>query len=180
MSALLKQHNIQREKQSDNGHERWHALKAGLPRSIAYLIDSGASNHMVASKDLFSYVNINEGPTIHMGDDSQIPAAARGTIRAKRGVFRDVLYVPSLATNMLSIYQMTHTGSPKQVVFGLDSVEITKISTGELVEKEIVDHASKAYIFSHFMPYTVPESPQLSFKYDEGINIPSLPIAVSV
>ena len=59
-------------------------------------------------------------------------------------------------------------------------MEITKISTRELVAKGIVDHASKAYIFSHFMPYTVPTSPQLSFEADEGINIPSLPIAVPI
>ena len=59
-------------------------------------------------------------------------------------------------------------------------MEITKIATGELVAKGIDDHASKAYIFSHFMPYTVPTSPRLSFEADKGINIPSLPIAVSV
>ena len=78
MTALLKKHNIaspQIAKKSDNGHERCHALKVGLPRSTTYLIDSGASNHIVASKDLFSSLNVNEGPTIHMGDDSQIPAA---------------------------------------------------------------------------------------------------------
>ena len=138
MTALLKQHSIaspERAKKLDNGHERCHALKVGLPHSISYLIDSRASNHMVASKDLFSSLNINEGPTIHMGYDSQIPAVGRGTIRAKHGVFRYVLYVPSLAANLFSIYQMTHTGSPKQLVFGPDSVEITKISTGEIVAK---------------------------------------------
>ena len=113
---------------------------------------------MVASKDLFSSLNINEGPTIHMGDYSQILAVGRGTIRSKHGVFRDVLYVPSIATNMLYVYQMTHTISPKQVVFEPDSVEITKISTGELVVKGIADDASKEYIFSHFMPYTTPAS----------------------
>ena len=43
MSALVKQHNIQREKQSDNGHERCHAWKSGLPWSTAYLIDYEAS-----------------------------------------------------------------------------------------------------------------------------------------
>ena len=90
---------------------------------------------MVASKDLFSSLNIKEGPTIHMGDDSQIPTTGRGTIREKHGVFRDVLYVPFLTANMLSVYQMNHTDSPKQVVFGPDSMEITKISTRELVVK---------------------------------------------
>ena len=180
MSALLKQHNIQREKQLDNGHERCHALKAGLPRSTTYLIDSGASNHMVSSKDLFSSLNVKEGPTIHMGDYSKILVVGKDTIREKHGVFRDVLYVPSLASNMLYVYQMTHTGSPKQVLFGPDSVEIINISTGDIVEKGIVDHASRAYYFSHFMPFSVPASSQLPFKADECINIPSLPIAVSV
>ena len=118
----------------------------------------------MASKDLFSSLNIKEGPTINMGYDSQILAVGRGTIRAKHGVFRDVLYVPSLAANLLSFYQMSHTGSPKQVVFGPDSVEITKISTGELVVKGIADNVSKAYIFSHFMPYTVPTSPRFHSK----------------
>ena len=75
---------------------------------------------------------------------------------------------------------MTHTSSRKQVVFGPDSMEITKISTGELVEKGMVDHASKAYYLSHFMPFLVPASSQLQFEADEGINIPSLPIVVSV
>ena len=188
MVALLKQHNtaplrakkLDEERQSSNGHERCHALKAGLPRSTTHFIDSGASNHMVASKDLFSSLNINEWTTIHMGDDSQILTTRIGTIRAKHGVFRDVVYVPSLAANLLSVYQMTHTGSPKKVLFGPNSVEITKISTGDIVVKGIVDHASKAYIFSHFMPFMVPVSPQLPFEADKGINIPSLPIAVSV
>ena len=63
---------------------------------------------------------------------------------------------------------MTHTGSPKQVVFGPDSVEIKKISTGALIEKGIADNTSKTYIFSHFMPYIVPSPHKLSFEADEG------------
>ena len=82
---------------------------------------------------------------------------------------------------MLSVYQMNlHIGPPKQVLFGLDSVEIIKISTRDIVAKRITDHASKAYIFSHFIPFTVPPSPELPFEAYEGINIHSLPIADSV
>ena len=135
---------------------------------------------MVASKDLFSSFSGKEGPTIHMGDDSQILAAGRGTINIQHGELINVLYVPSLAANMWYVYQMTHTGSPKQVVFGPDSVEITNISIRETVAKGIVDHASNEYTFSHSMPYTVPAQPQLLFKADEGINIPSLLIADTV
>ena len=161
-------------------NERFHALKARFSQSQYFLIDSGTSNHMVSSKDLFSSLSVKEGPTIHMGDDSQIPVAGKGTIIAKHGVFIDVLYVPSRATNLLFVYQMTYTGFPKQVLFGPDSVEITNISTREIVVKGTADHASKAYYFSHFIPFSVPTSSQLPFKDDEGIKIPSLPIAVSV
>ena len=65
-------------------------------------------------------------------------------------------------------------------MFRLDSVEITNISTGEIVAKGIVDHASKAYYFSHFMPFLVLAISQLPFEADEGINIHPLPIAISV
>ena len=75
---------------------------------------------------------------------------------------------------------MTHTGFPKQVLFGPNLVKITNISTSQIVAKGIVVHASKAYYFSHFMPFSVPTSSQLPFEANEGINIPSLPIAVSV
>ena len=49
---------------------------------------------------------------------------------------------------------MTHTASPKKVVFGLNIVEISDISTGKLIVKGVANHASKEYEFSHFMPYS--------------------------
>ena len=78
LSTLLEQNNIslpQGAKKSDVGqptedHERCHALKEGLTQSEAYLIDSGASNHMVASKESFTSLNLSGRFTIHMGDDS--------------------------------------------------------------------------------------------------------------
>ena len=60
-----------------------------------------------------------------MGDDSQILVEGRGLVRAKHGEFKNVLYVPSLAANILSVYQMTHTSSSKRVTFDSDSTEIT-------------------------------------------------------
>ena len=51
---------------------------------------------------------------------------------------------------------MIHTGSPKQVIFGLDSMEITDISTRSIIEKGTANHASRAYEFSHFMAPSEP------------------------
>ena len=164
----------------DDGHEKFHYSKYGLPRSTTYLIDSGESNHMISSNDLFSTLNLTEGPTIYTGDDSQILAAGRGTIKIQHGELINVLYVPSLAANMLSIYRMTHTVSLKQVVFLPDSMKITNISTGEIKGKGTIDHSSKAYTFSHFMPLSVPTQPQLLFEADKGIQIPLIHIAYTV
>ena len=67
---------------------------------------------------------------------------------------------------------MTHNGSPKKVVFGPDSVEITYISTKKIIEKGVTIHASKTYVFSHFMPYSDSVQTQLPFEADKGIESP--------
>ena len=58
---------------------------------------------MVVSKESFSTLTLSKGPNIHMGDDSQISAEERGSVKAKHGEFNNVLYVPSLAANMLFV-----------------------------------------------------------------------------
>ena len=85
--------------------------------------------------------------------------------------------MPSLASNLLYVYQMTHIGSSKQGVFRPDSVDIIEISNGNTIVKGIADHASKAYAFSHFMPYLDPVQPHLLFKADKGIKNPLVPNA---
>ena len=69
-------------------------------------------------------------------------------------MFKNVIYVPYLAANLLSIYQMSHTGSAKKVVFELDSMEISDISIGKLIAEGVANHASKAYEFSHLFSYS--------------------------
>ena len=111
---------------------------------------------MFSSKESFSTLSLSKGPNIHMGDDSQIPAEGRGSVRVKHGEFKNVLYVPSFTTNLLSIYWMTHTSSPKRVTFDSESIEITEKATGNLVEKGIANHSTKDYEFSHFFPISPP------------------------
>ena len=68
---------------------------------------------MVAYKESFSSLKHTDDPSIHIGDDTQIQAEGKGSIKLEHGVFKNVLYVPSLAKNLLSVYQMTHTSPPK-------------------------------------------------------------------
>ena len=53
-------------------------LHASLSPSKAYVIDSGASNHMVSSMESFITFPLSGAPSNHMGDESKIPDAERG------------------------------------------------------------------------------------------------------
>ena len=84
-----------------------------------------------------------------MGNNSQVQAKGKGSIKLEHGRFKDVLYVPSLASNMLSVYEMTPSGSPKRVIFGPDSVEIPDISTGNIIVKGVANHGPPRHMSSH-------------------------------
>ena len=89
-----------------------------------------------------------------MGDDSQLPDVGKDTTQFEHNVLNNALYVPSLAADLLSVYQMTHTGSPKRVLFEPDTIDISYISSRKMIAKGVANHASKAYEFSHFFPYS--------------------------
>ena len=75
-------------------------------------------------------------------------------INIEDAYFNNVLCVPNLATNLLSVYQMTHTGKAKRVTFTQNDVDISEISIGQVVVVGYVDHDSRMYKFSHFLPYS--------------------------
>ena len=62
------------------------------------------------------------------------------------------MYVPGLASNILLVYQMAHSGSPNKFILYPNEVEIIDISNGKFIEKGVVDHSSKVYKFSNFLP----------------------------
>ena len=59
-----------------------------------------------------------------MGDDSEIQAKGIGKIDIEDGYFNNVFFVPDLVLNLLSMYQMTHTGESKRVTFTPNAMEI--------------------------------------------------------
>ena len=58
-------------------------------------------------------------------DDSLIDSFGKGRIYLDHGNFSNVLYVPGLSSNLLSVYQMTCIGTPKKVILSPDEVDIT-------------------------------------------------------
>ena len=93
-----------------------------------------------------------------MGNDSHIILKGKGTVKLEHGIFFDVLYVPSLASNILSVYQMTHTGVPKRVTFSPNDVEISEIASEKCFATGLANQHAKAYEFSHFVADAKPTS----------------------
>lgn len=75
-----------------------------------------------------------------------------GSIEVDGGTFNNVLCVPTLSSKLLSVYEITHSGTDKIVDFTPDSVLIRDLRSRELVVVGNVDHASQLYEFSHFAP----------------------------
>ena len=92
-------------------------MVASTSSSPSFIIDSGASRHMVSTKEAFSSLDMSKGPPIVLGDDSLTDNLGKGRIDLDHGKFNNVLYVLVLASNLFSVYQMTHTWSPKKVIF---------------------------------------------------------------
>ena len=125
LTQLLEKNNIslpdcskKREGGSNSkDKERIHALVVVTSSSPSFIIDYGASRHMVSSKEIFSSLDMSKGPPIVFGDDSLTDNLGKGRIDLDHGKFNNVVYVPGLASNILSVYQMNHTGSPKKFIF---------------------------------------------------------------
>ena len=112
LTQLLEKKNIslpdfseKREGGSDSkDRERVHALVANTSSSPSFTIGSGDSRHMVSTKEIFFSLDLSKGPPIIMGDDSIIDSLGKGRIDIDHGKFNNVLYVPGLASNLLSMY----------------------------------------------------------------------------
>ena len=81
--------------------------------SHEWLIDSGASYHMGKDKAMFSTLNDCNTKNIFVGDDRSLSVEGSGTVHLSNGQTMDVLCVPNLSCNLLSIYQITHSGEGK-------------------------------------------------------------------
>ena len=100
--------------------------------SRSWLLDSGATSHMTNRRDWFSSFKERSGD-ITIGDSSIIPIRGAGTISIfrtslDRRYFSDVLYVPDLGFNLLSVSSLTKQGA--SVEFLADSVIVRDLSTG--------------------------------------------------
>ena len=112
LTQLLEKNNIslpycsnkREERSNSEDKEIVHDLVASTSSSPSFIIDSGASKHIVSTKEIFSSLDMSKGPPIVLGDNSLTDSMGKGRIDLDHGNFNNVLYVPGLSSNLLSVY----------------------------------------------------------------------------
>jgi hypothetical protein len=103
-----------------------------------------------------------------MGDNSQVEVTGKGRIELTNRSFKNMLHIPKLFDNLLSMYQMTNSGTGKRVLFTHDVVDIYDMQTNSKVSTSEVNHQSRLYTFSEFIE---PDSTLLLTHDDESSRI---------
>jgi hypothetical protein len=176
MTQILQQNNLgdripkgtkkkKLEDQNPKKDNSNHALIAINSSLDAWIIDSGASHHMVATKEVFSSLDACKDPPILMGDNSPVEVTSKGTIELTNKSFKNVLHVPKLSINIISMYQMKKSSTEKRFIFTPDAVDIYDMQTNSRVATGEVNHQSILYTFYEFIE---PDSALLLTHADES------------
>ena len=106
-----------------------HALTAGSMKGEAvWIVDSGATCHMCSDRKLFvNFNSLAEPRYITLGDGHTVKAVGRGVVllristddvKTNKCKLQDVLYVPKLSFNLLSVVASTKAGMLVQFTEG--------------------------------------------------------------
>jgi hypothetical protein len=128
-----------------------HALIAIKSSPNAWIIDSGTSHHMAASKEIYYSLDACKVPPILMGENSSVKVIDKGRIELTNKSFENVLHVPKIFVNLLSMYQMTNSNTRNKFIFTPNSVDIYDIQTKSRVSTTKVNHQARLYTFSEFI-----------------------------
>ena len=115
-----------------------YPVKSQKPKRTAdsrkWLIDSGATRHMTPHKDWFVDMKPHSG-IVEFGNDDELPTVGRGTIHVvlsgRTQVMQDVLYVPGMGCNLLSIIALDRKGFETR--FKDRGVKIISTATNQVV-----------------------------------------------
>ncbi|VFR00741.1 unnamed protein product [Cuscuta campestris] len=121
---------------------RCHNITEPAQKNKWYL-DSGCSNHMCGDKNVFTTLDESFRNTVKFGDNSTVSVMGKGTVshQAKDNsthIISDVLFVPDLKPNLLSIGQLQEKGYEVSIKDGVCRIRDAKLG---LIAQGIVYHA---------------------------------------
>jgi hypothetical protein len=106
---------------------------------------------MDALEAIYSSLDACKGPPILMGDNYSVEVTGKGRIELTNGSFENVLHVPKLSVNLLSMYHMKNSSTENKFIFTQNFVDIYDMQTNSRVAIGEVNHQSTLYTFSEFI-----------------------------
>jgi hypothetical protein len=125
-----------------------HALVAINSSSDSWIRYSIASHHMEMKEDVLSSLIPCSRPPILMGDDTPVAVVGEGRVELHNGSLENVLHVPNISMNLLSVYQITK--KDKMLEFTSDSIYVLDIHENFIIAIGEVDQKSRLYKFTKF------------------------------
>jgi hypothetical protein len=153
------------------------------PREDTWFIDSGASKHMTGKKNTLSCISEKKfSQKVTPGDDYQYPIKGIGESNYKLDsensiTMKDILYVPSLKNNLLSILALDKKGYRVAFIDG----QVLMWAKGETLNEAIVIGSEENGLYKlkghpeTAMTYAIENSCELWHRILAHINYKALP-----
>ena len=158
LEAAMKKHHIILDSSSEStsqGHALW--LLVILMLHLLLLLQMNGSlilEHLIIwlrIKPYFFTMHECNTKQIFVGDDRSLSVVGFGTVPVENGHFSDVLCVPKISCNLLSVYQITHSGKGKTVTFTPHQVVIKDFKNPQnILATGTVDDITRLYKFNNF------------------------------
>jgi len=105
----------------------------------AWVVDSGCTTHMTHDRSILHDIRPSSS-TVSIGDASNLQATCVGNVRihsspGQPSTFRDVLYVPKLSSNLLSVFRIAEKGFG--VYFDSSVREVIDTTTLQIVARGV-------------------------------------------
>ena len=99
----------------------------------SWILDFGASHHITNTPKLITLLAPCVTTQIVVGNSSQLSVLGSSIVALAGGSLQDVLCVPNILMNLLSIYQICHSGSGKIVEFSPHNLVIWGLHDLEMI-----------------------------------------------
>lgn len=107
-------------------------LMAVNERKNSWFLDSGASSHMTPDKNILQNIQTSDVKKISVANDATMTCDEKGStvmkINKSNVYIKDVLHIPQLAHNLLSVFKLTENGN--EIIFNKTGCTIRNVNNG--------------------------------------------------
>ncbi|TXG52111.1 hypothetical protein EZV62_021280 [Acer yangbiense] len=122
--------NFQANVAEDGGRSETLLLACNMAEDGAknkWFLDSGCSNHMCGEKEMFTQLDESFTSSVNFGNDTTVPVMGKGKISitlkdGSQNAISDVLFVPNLHKNLLSVGQLLEKGYDIRIHEGICTI----------------------------------------------------------